>query len=154
MGQEGMKSWNLQSHVVALGLASFGGAGEGGFLSGEPNAPRFQTIVGNDGTAVRWYTGDNLWKFKLKLLITSGSNDLLAAMSVADVQAARMGSNGAGVFPFVLSNLPVFGGRMLIQSPRAWLVGPPNVDIQAKPTDNEWEIHAADCSEFIGGVAP
>jgi hypothetical protein len=150
MSQENQKNWNLLSCVVALGLTSFGGAGEDGFLEATPGGPKFSSVKGNDGTIVRYYTGETLWKISIKLLITSSTNDFLSSLLNADVTASRQGLNGAGVVPFLLETL---NGSMLLASPRTWITGPPEkIEIQSKPTTLEWMLEAADCIEFIGGT--
>lgn len=150
MSSEAMKSWNLNAITSALGLISPGGAAEDGYLTAKPLDPKFDIVKGLDGSVVRFYTGKRLWEVTYTLLMTSATNDDFAALHKLDDEASRMGLNGAGVVPWFVKNN---GGTMLISSPRAWLCGPPEeVKIEDKPGSLAWKIHAADVSEFIGGV--
>lgn len=142
------KVYTLAAVVCAHGLISIGGAGEGGFVELEKKNDDFTAEEMIDGEVVLCFTGSRLWTCKITLAQTSTSNDILSAIRIAGVNAARQGQGGASVVPTTVSDTQ---GSTLFNSPRSIIGKPAKPDFQSKVKDREWMILCTDVDVFIGG---
>jgi hypothetical protein len=142
------KVYTLAQVVLAHGLIQIGGAGEGGFVELEKKNDDFTAEEMIDGEVILCFTGSRLWTAKITLAQTSNSNDVLSAIRLAGVNAARNGNGGASIVPTTVSDT---GGSTLFNSPRSIVGKPAKADFQSKVKDREWTILCTDVDVFIGG---
>jgi hypothetical protein len=121
------------------------GFAPGSYITATPMSVTFESQAGIDGETQRVKKGDRRWQFKLTLLRSSASNDVLSALHLQDVK----GNNGAGVAPLIMTDM---SGRTKFAAPEAWIVGWPEADHSDEPGQTrEWTVEAANVEVFIGG---
>lgn len=129
--------------IMAAGVRIQGFA-DGEFVTVEQLSDAFNDEVGTDGEVTRSKSNDRRATVTLKLAQTSISNDVLAAVHRADLNAP----NGAGVFPFSMVDLL---GTTIIEGSKAWVVRAPNASFDRTPKAREWAIRIATVDRFDGG---
>lgn len=105
----------------------------------------FNMKVGLDGEVARGKTNNKTSLWKLQLMETSESNDVLANLFLADD-----GTPAGTVVPLFYKNL---NGTTLITAASAWIVGWPEMGVSAEPGDREWTVQCGETITFIGGQA-
>ena len=145
----GFKAWNindLNCSLNAVPLDSAGGYGDDEVMTFSPEGDWFDDVIGADGEVTRFVTNEGRATIMLRYMITSGGNDRLMALHLAD----KLAPNGAGAGVFKANDK---NGRLVVLAERAWIAGmPKEVKIGKKPTIVEWKIRIADArAVFIGG---
>lgn len=105
----------------------------------------FNMVVGLDGEVARGKTNNKTSQWKVSLLQTSVSNDVLQALYDADDQAP-----GGTIFPLFYKNL---NGTTLIMAATAWIVGLPEHSVAAEVGTNEWTVQCGETITVLGGQA-
>lgn len=105
----------------------------------------FTMKVGLDGEVARGKTNNKTSLWKLSLMETSESNDVLSTLFLADD-----GAPAGTVVPLFYKNL---NGTTLITAASAWIVGWPEMGVEGEPGAREWTIQCGETIVFIGGQA-
>lgn len=143
----GFKAWNVKELSISLNAMplSSGGYAEDEMFSLDWTEDWYAKYVGADGEVTRTRTNNFSATATLKYAQTSDANDLLSSMLRTDI--ATLNGTAAGVF--MCRDL---AGRLVITSPRSWIIAPPSVKLGKTVTVYEWRIDLADASaSFFGG---
>lgn len=128
---------------------TFGGALISGFAPDsiveiEQEANDFDDESGADGEVVRWKTMDRRATIRIFLMSTSDSNDLLSAVSNADMKAP----NGAGIAALYIRDR---NGRAIYSAAECWIRKPPPANFKRGVQERVWELRCAVLERFDGG---
>jgi hypothetical protein len=143
----GFKAWNINDLAVSQNAVPLdsGGYGEDEFLSVEWSEDWFASYRGSDGECTRTRTNNFGAIVTLNYAQTADANDRLSAILNADLLLPN--GAGAGVF-----NARDMQGRLVLSSPRAWVVGPPTITLGKTVQVYAWRIELADVTgSFFGG---
>jgi hypothetical protein len=147
----GFKNWNIRDLSMSLLAIPLNDGGSSGFaddevLSIEWKEDSYETYRGADGEVTRVELNADGAICTLRYAQTSGMNDRLMALYLAD----RALPNGAGAGLFKVSEKN--GGRLVVLAERAWIAARPAVKRGKKVQVNEWKIEIADgFATFVGG---
>ncbi len=134
----GVKSFNPKEvTLIVAGILADEGFGEDSFVKVTYNAELWDTKVGADGSVTRVRTNDNTAAVEITLMQTSIVNVRFSALVALDL----LGSNGAGVGPFLLKDE---GGSTIIESSACWIQKLPDVDLGKSAKERTWKIMLAD----------
>lgn len=139
--------YTLAAVVLSLGTVRIGGSAESGFVSAEKKEDDYEVTDMQDGEMIYSFKGSRIWMVTATLSQHSGSNAILSAIRLADLNSSRNGLGGLGILP---GGLAYTNGTTLLVSPAARIIGPPKVVYTNKPEDREWKICFPDCVDFIG----
>jgi hypothetical protein len=109
------------------------GFADGEFVRIEFDSAAFEDIVGTDGEVTRSKTNNGMATVTVRLMQTSGGNQILAALHEVD----RQSRNGAGVASFLLQDL---NGTSIYTSPEGWISKEPDVSMDRGATPREWTL--------------
>lgn len=143
----GFKAWNINEMTVSLNaiLLSTGGYAEDEVVTVEWDDDWFSAYVGADGEVTRVRTNNFSAIATLKYAQTAGANDVLSGILLADIKTV----NGGGAGAFAVRDT---GGKTIVGSSRAWIIGPPEIKLGKTVNVNEWRIKLADArTAFVGG---
>lgn len=131
---------------VIFGTHSVRGWAAGEFLTLVMESDDFSDEVGTDGDDVtRVKSNDRRATLTLKLMQTSDSNDILSAISNADIVAA----NGAGITALLIRDRST--GRAIYRAAETWVAKAPDVNYDRSAQPREWKIRIAKLERFDGG---
>jgi hypothetical protein len=133
-----------QVAMVFMGVPISSGLNDGVFLEIEQMAEDFTVKVGTDGEVTRSKTNNAVIKIKLHLMQSSGGNVFLSAINLLD----KLGSNGAGVGPMLVSDLQ---GTTAIAAASCWISKPPDMTFDREATERVWELTAVTSARLDGG---
>lgn len=140
----GTKAFDPAMCIFTLGGIEIKGYAPGSKLTASfPEV--FTKVVGLDGEVARGKTNNETSQWKLSLLQTSVSNDVLQTFLDADKNAV-----GGTIVPLFYKNL---NGTTIITAASAWIVGPPEYSLAGEVGVNEWTIDCGETLTFIGGQA-
>lgn len=105
----------------------------------------YNKVVGLDGEVARGKTNNKTSQWKVSLLQTSVSNDILMAFFDADDAAP-----GGVIVPLFFKNI---NGTTLITAASAWIMGLPELTLAGEVGVNEWTIDCGETITFVGGQA-
>lgn len=105
----------------------------------------YTKVVGLDGEVARGKTNNKTSTWKVSLLQTSISNDVLMGMFAADDAAP-----GGVMVPLFYKNL---NGTTLITAVTAWVPMLPEHTVAGEVGVNEWTVECGETIVFIGGQA-
>lgn len=143
----GFKAWNIRQLSISLNAVPLDGGGyaEDEVFTLDWAEDWYTKYVGADGEVTRTRTNNFSATASLKYAQTADANDRLSGMLRTDI--ATLNGTAAGVF--VAKDL---GGRLIITSPRSWIVAPPAVKLGKTVQVFEWKIDISDgSSSFFGG---
>jgi len=142
----GFKSWNIMEMNINLSavLLSSGGYADDEVMSIDWGDDWYSKYVGADGEVTRTRTNNFSATCTLKYAQTADANDTLSAMLTADIATL----NGVLAGPFSAKDL---AGRLVVTSPRAWIVGPPAIKIGKTVQVFEWKLDLADARGSVFG---
>lgn len=143
----GFKSWNINELSISLNALplSTGGYAEDEVLAIDWTEDWFTKYVGADGEVTRTRTNNFSATATLKYAQTADANTVLTAQLAKDI--ATLNGAAAGVFSVKDS-----GGSLLITSPRAWIIAPPQIRMGKTVQVFEWKIDLADArASSFGG---
>ncbi len=133
--------------IAGIPIDPGGGAGgyaEGDFLTIVKDSKKFEDKVGVDGEVTRSKSYDARATATLRLMQSSSSNPLLAALVLLDENA----DNGAGVGAFRVEDL---NGTSLYSGDACWIANSPDPKFGPSAQDRVWEIRIANLVDFTGG---
>jgi hypothetical protein len=132
--------------VVTFAGLRIQGFGDGTFLRIRPMSPGFGSKVGSDSLVSRFRNNDPRHEVEITLEQTSSSNDVLAAIHVADLAAP----NGSGVSVLSIEDLE---GRFTAIAEFAWITKVPDAEFGRETGQRVWMFEAvfAPGSRFDGG---
>jgi hypothetical protein len=137
-----VKTYDPRSVLTSFRDQRLSGFSDGDMLSFTiPEA--FLLHVGTDGRVSRIATNNVGIPFVVRLAQTSDSNDVLSAFFQSD----RAAPNGAGVGPFVVSDLL---GRTKIRL-NAWISKAPDLAFGAGNAPREWQFQGELVELVVGG---
>ena len=145
-----MKTYSLSAVALIMGGVPATGAGKDDFVTVTPIGDTFILEEGQDGGAVRTYTGSKTADIQLTLIQTSPFNDFLSALYNADVDSSDVGQGGAGVVPFLLRDT---NGTTVVKAESAFVCKPPVIGRKKETTDVVWMIKGAEVRWEVGGQA-
>jgi hypothetical protein len=137
-------NYGLDNVKCAFLTVPLSGYGSGGAIKITKKDPDYDVQAGVGGDAVFWKKGNLIFEIEITLLQTSIVNALLSAIRQADISSG----NGAGIGPFILSDL---GGNSLFVAGQARIMGPPETEFSNEPKDRVWKLVAIDGTQFAGG---
>lgn len=143
----GFKAWNIGDLAMSLNAIPLdsGGYGEDEVMTVEWTEDWYTTYRGADGECTRVRTNNFGATVTLNFAQSADANDRLSAILQADLLLP----NGAGAGVFSARDMQ---GRLVISSPRAWIMGLPAVTLGKSVQVFPWKIELADASaSFIGG---
>jgi hypothetical protein len=143
----GFKSWNINELSISLNAIplSTGGYAEDEVLAIDWTEDWFTKYVGADGEVTRTRTNNFSATATLKYAQTADANTTLSAQLAKDI--ATLNGAAAGVFTVKDS-----GGGLVITSPRAWIIAPPQIRLGKTVQVFEWKIDLADArTSTFGG---
>lgn len=120
------------------------GYADGEFVTIKYDSNAFNDVVGTDGEVSRSRSNDRRATVEVKLMQTSDSNDLLAALAVTD----RTLSNGAGIGALMIRDQQ---GRAVYTASECWIMKEPDISVDRTPTERVWQIRVANLISFTGG---
>lgn len=127
--------------LIVLGNIISGFAA-GTFIVASREVDAFTKILGGDGEVARTQSANRSGEVTITLLQTSGSNDILSAIAVADELA------GTGIGPIIIKDT---GGSTVLFSGEGWIRKQPDVEFADEAGDREWIIDMASMDYFVGG---
>jgi hypothetical protein len=139
-----MSNYGLDNVKAAFLTVPLGGYGQGGALKITKKDADYDVQAGVGGDAVFWRKGNDIYEIEVTVLQTSIVNALLSAILIAD----KASTNGAGIGPFIVTDL---GGNSLFAAGQARIMGPPDTEFTNEPKDRVWKIVALDGKNFVGG---
>lgn len=138
-------TYEFDQVTCALGNIIADGFGQDEGISIEQDSPVFKKYVGSDGKTCRTKTLQKGAKVKVTLGQYSATNDLFAALLLAD----NLAPNGAGITSLYIRDR---SGRGLWTAVSAWLEGyPETVDLKNDVTVKVWTIECSELIRFDGG---
>jgi len=143
----GFKAWSINDLAISLNAIPLdgGGYGEDEVMSVEWTEDWYTKYTGADGEVTRVRTNNFGATVTLNYAQTADANDRLSAILNADLLLPN--GAGAGVF-----NARDLQGRLVLASPRAWVMGPPPITLGKTVQVFAWKIDLADASgSFFGG---
>jgi hypothetical protein len=143
----GFKTWNVRELSISLDAVSLddGGYAEDEVFSLDWGEDWYTKYVGADGEVTRTRTNNFSASVTLKYAQTAAANTRLSGLLTTDI--ATLSGVAAGVFQ-AKDN----AGKLLVTSPRAWIVAPPAVKLGKTVQVFEWKIDLADArTSFFGG---
>lgn len=120
------------------------GYADGDFLTITKESDGFTSVVGTDGEVSRSKTNDRRATIEITLMSTSKTNDLLAAVHKADLEAP----GGAGVGAFLVVDL---NGTSLYASGNCWITRAPDVTYGREANERTWTLQCDVLQDFTGG---
>lgn len=142
----GFKSWNINELSISLNALPLGTGGyaEDEVLAIDWTEDWFTKYVGADGEVTRTRTNNFSATATLKYAQTADANTVLSAQLAKDI--ATLNGAAAGVFSVKDS-----GGALIITSPRAWIIAPPQIRLGKTVQVFEWKIDLADARSSVFG---
>jgi len=137
-----MKNYSAQRVVISAEAVPLTGMGEDGFISISPKAPRFETVVGADGTVVRSLSADRRVDVEITLLAASPSNAHLQALFIVDSES--------GIMPFPLQ-VQDLSGTMVCSIGVAWVVEAPKIERGKTEGNVVWKLEGESAITELGG---
>lgn len=120
------------------------GFSDGEFLTINKASDAFTSVVGTDGEVARSKTNDRRATIEIKLLQTSLTNDLFAAVHKTDLES----NGGAGVGSLLVTDL---NGRSLYAAGNCWISRAPDVAYGREAGERVWTLECDELQEFTGG---
>ena len=139
-----VKIWDPDQLTVMCALVPIGGFAEGSMVEIKKSTPRFSSKTGTTGEKVRSKSLDKGATITIRLMQSSASNDILAAIAIAD----SLAPNGAGIFPVMIRDR---SGRAIYSGAEAWIIDQPDAVFDASAKEREWKIEVAELDDFTGG---
>lgn len=139
-----LKIYDADQVNISLAGIPLSGYADGEFLRIERESNAFDDVVGTDGEVTRSKTNDDRATATVRLMQSSGSNDLLSVLYNSDKNTP----GGVGVGPFLARDAQ---GRAIFTAEKAWIAKAPNVVFDRTATEREWVIRMATIIEFHGG---
>lgn len=139
------KVYDADQITIAFGGVALKGLAEDDVVTIEQDTDDFTDVVGIGGEVTRSKTLDRRATITIRLMQTSDSNDLLSAISNADVKAA----NGAGISAIMVRDRGT--GRALFAGPESWIAKPPQVVYGRSAKVREWKLRVANLERYDGG---
>jgi hypothetical protein len=143
----GVKSFDPKKvTAIACGLLIDEGFGEDTFVKVTFKSELWETKVGSDGQVCRVRINDNTAEVEFTLMQTSIVNVRLSALLALDL----LGSNGAGVGPFLLKDEQ---GSTIIESSACWISKVPDVEMGKSAKERVWKFMLSDAitGSIFGG---
>lgn len=120
------------------------GYADGDFLAITKESDAFTSVVGTDGEVSRSKTLDRRATIEITLMQTSKTNDLLAAIHKADIEAP----GGAGVGAFLVVDL---SGTSLYAAGNCWIKRSPDPVFGREAQERVWTLECDVLQDFTGG---
>jgi hypothetical protein len=142
----GFKAWNIGDLAISLNGVPLdsGGYGEDEVMTVEWTEDWWTKYTGADGEVTRSLTNNFGATVTLNFAQSADANDRLDAILKADLLLP----NGAGAGIFAARDLQ---GRLVLSSPRAWIIGPPALTFGKTVQVFPWRIDLADASGSVFG---
>jgi hypothetical protein len=137
-----VKTYSPKDVSVIVAGTQISGFAEDSFVTVERDSDAFTKIVGADGEVSRSASADLSGTITLTLLGTSASNDILAALAIADAISLN------GEFPVLIKDEL---GTSLHTAPTSWIQKASTKEYGAEIGDNEWVLQCSELIEFVGG---
>lgn len=141
-------NYSLAEVAIQFAGGPINQAGKDGALKLTKPKASFEMVEMQDGTVIFYATGSRYWEAQITCAQTAVVNDFLSAMLLKDEASARAGLGGVGLAPFGVEHIQ---GTSLFISPKARILGHPEVDYQSSPEDRVWKVGCADAVCFVGG---
>lgn len=141
----GTKAWDPAFNILVIaGFEIKGYAEDSKVVATFPEL--FNMKVGLDGEVGRGKTNNKTSQWKISLMQTSLSNDVLSNIFLADD-----GTPAGTVVPLFFKNV---NGTTEIKAATAWVVGWPEHGVAAEVGTNEWTLQCGETIAYIGGQSP
>jgi len=142
----GFKTWNINELSINLDGVPLdtGGYAEDEVFSLDWGEDWYTKYVGADGEVVRTRTNNFSATVTLKYAQTADANTRLSGLLTTDI--ATLAGVAAGVFAAKDT-----AGKLLVTSPRAWIVGPPGIKLGKTVQVYEWKIDLANARASVFG---
>lgn len=137
-----MRTYDPSQVIINFSGVQLSGFADGTFITASRRNDMFTMVVGADGETSRSKSSDRSGEVALTLKATSPSNDILAAIQIADELS------NSGVKPLVITDK---SGRTTLFSGTAWLRKPADVEFGMEVNDREWNFDCPDLDVFVGG---
>lgn len=137
-----LRTYDAKQVAVVIGGVICQAYADGEFVRVERNQDQFTLIKGADGESTRSKSNDRSGRITLILQQTSETNDLLAAIAVAD----EVSNNG--IVPILVKDN---SGNSLHTAAQAWLVKYPNSSYGKESGTKEWVFETDELITFPGG---
>lgn len=141
-------SYALAEIAIQFAGGPINQAGQNGSLKLSKPKASFEVVEMQDGTVIFYATGSRYWEAEVTCAQTATVNDFLSALLLKDEAASRAGLGGVGLAPFGAEHIR---GTSIFISPKARIMGHPEIDYQNAPQDRVWKIGCADGVCFVGG---
>jgi hypothetical protein len=129
----GFKVYDSESvKLIAVGVLVSEGRGKT-FVKVSQDEASFGTVVGTDGSVVRYAMRNPVHTVEVTLLRSSKHNAQFSALHAADCAA----KNGAGVGVFALEDL---GGSTIMASPHCWISKPADWEAGQEMGECTWTL--------------
>jgi hypothetical protein len=139
------KVYDADQITITFGGVALTGLAEDDVVTIEQDTDDFTDVVGIGSEVTRSKSTDRRATLTVRLMQTSDSNDLLSAISNADVKAA----NGAGISSVMVRDRGT--GRALYAGAEAWIAKPPQVVYGRTAKVREWKLRISNLERFDGG---
>jgi hypothetical protein len=120
------------------------GYADGDFLTITKTSDGFTSVVGTDGVVSRSKTNDRRATVEIRLMQTSRTNELLAAIHKADLET----NGGAGIGAFLCADL---NGTSLYAAGNCWIKKAPDVTYGREAQERVWTLEVDVLQDFTGG---
>lgn len=117
-----------------LGVTKLEGFSDGSALTIKEVEPTFKTKIGADSSCGRIKNSANYLELNVKLLQTSGANQILTVLHEAD-------KLGNAPLPLIIKD---GSGTSLVTAANAWITGYPEIEYGNDLVDRSWTVHASD----------
>jgi len=138
------REYDSNAVVVSVGGADIEGFASGAIVTIEQLTDDYLEVVGTTGEVVRSRSNDRRATVTIRLMQTSPSNDILSAISNADLNAP----NGVGVTSLYIRDM---NGRALYSAASCWIARPPQVTFDQTAQPREWLVRCAELVRLDGG---
>ena len=127
-------SYDPASVAIIIAGHQITGYADGSFVQWSAESQDWQTYSGADGHFARAKTNDRRGTLSLSLAQTSSSNHVLSDLRKRDMQT------NDGVFSVTVKERGV-SAPILLHSPGAFILQPPNVDRSKEIGEYDWQIY-------------